>query len=221
MSDRLTTILDEVQKAGATLIAVSKTHPVARIQALYDRGIRDFGENKVQEMISKVPLLPSDIRWHLIGHLQTNKVRFVAPFVHLIHTVDSLRLLEEIEKQAARVDRVIPVLFQFHIAREASKYGIRPGQWHWLGEQDWTAKFPHIRPSGVMGMASLSDEQDLIRSEFQTLKALFDTLRTGPFAGQEAFREISMGMSSDFHLALSEGSTMVRIGSLIFGDRPA
>jgi PLP dependent protein len=221
MSDRLTSILDEVQKAGATLIAVSKMHPVERIQALYDRGIRDFGENKVQEMISKVPLLPSDIRWHLIGHLQTNKVRYIAPFVHLIHTVDSPRLLEEIENQAARVDRVIPVLFQFHIAREASKYGIPPRQWHWLGEQDWANQFAHIRPSGVMGMASLSDDQDLIRSEFQMLQSLFDTLHTGPFAGQEAFREISMGMSSDYLLALSEGSTMVRIGSLIFGDRPA
>jgi pyridoxal phosphate enzyme (YggS family) len=215
----LNTIRSRIQSSGATLVAVSKTHPVTRIRALYEQGLRDFGENRVQELLEKAPQLPSDIRWHLIGHLQRNKVKQIAPLVYLIHSVDSLALLQEIEKQGERNGLKIRVLFQYHIAQEKSKFGISPQEDTWLRGLDFAKDFPHIIPSGVMGMATFTDDEEQIRLEFRQLKALFDTLRGSTFSRYPSFREISMGMSSDYNLALAEGSTMVRIGSLIFGDR--
>lgn len=212
-------ILAHVRSWNAAMIVVSKTHPVSRIREIYDLGIRDFGENKVQEMIEKAPQLPRDIRWHLIGHLQTNKVKYVAPFVFMIHTVDSEKLLGEIEKQAAKHDRSIRVLFQFHVAREESKFGIDPNQMDWLTQVDFPLEYPHLIPSGVMGMATFTDDEDIIRREFQQLHSIFHQLKTSVFADQASFKDISMGMSSDYAIALEEGSTMVRIGSLLFGAR--
>lgn len=219
MDNRISEIFNEVKDHGATLIAVSKTHPTLSIQALYDQGIRDFGENKVQELLSKARQLPSDIRWHLIGHLQTNKVRSVLPFVHLIHSVDSLRLLEEINKEAGRIGRRIPILFQVRIAQEETKFGIPEHELDWIVRQDWPNSFKHVQPCGVMGMASFTDDSEQIRSEFRTLHREFDNLKENYFKDRVEFREISMGMSSDFRIALEEGSTMVRIGSLLFGAR--
>lgn len=210
----------EIESKGARLIVVSKTHPVKRILDIYIKGIRDFGENKVQEMVEKQPLLPPDIRWHLIGHLQTNKVKYVAPFVHMIHTVDSPKLLAEIEKQAAKNKRRIRTLFQFHIAQEDSKYGMNPAELDWLYALDFTKTYPHIIPCGVMGMATFTEDEMLIRSEFQTLNTLFQRLKQEVFfSAHDSFTEISMGMSSDYAIALEEGATLVRIGSMIFGSR--
>ncbi|MCF8237865.1 MAG: YggS family pyridoxal phosphate-dependent enzyme [Saprospiraceae bacterium] len=207
-----------VKSAGARLIAVSKTHSTSEIKTVYDQGVRDFGENKVQELLEKAPELPNDIQWHLIGHLQTNKVKYIVPFVHLIHTVDSRKLLKEIQKQAAQIDRTIQVLFQFHIAREDSKFGIHPDQMDWLQEFN-PVDYPNIHPRGVMGMATFTDEEALIRKEFRSLIDIFRKLKEAPFCHQDGFSEISMGMSSDYQIALEEGATMVRIGSLIFGAR--
>ena len=210
-----------VSSHNATLIAVSKTHPIESIQALYNEGFRHFGENRVQELVQKAEALPRDIKWHQIGHLQTNKVKEIVPFVHLIHTVDSLKLLLEIEKQAAKVNRVVPILFQYHVARESSKFGIPPSDDKWIYDMDFPSDFPHIEAWGVMGMATFTENADQIRTEFQTLKGIFARLKKDVFSEQPQFREISMGMSSDYQIALEEGSTMVRIGSLIFGQRPA
>lgn len=209
----------KVQSNDATLIAVSKTHSVEEIRSVYDQGIRHFGENKVQEMVDKQPQLPDDIFWHLIGHLQTNKVKYIAPFVHLIHTVDSIKLLNEIEKQAARCGREIRVLFQFHIAMEESKSGIQPDEMSWISGLDFQKNYSHVLPCGVMGMATFTNDETQIRTEFRTLTALFNTLKKQVFPTMDCFTEISMGMSSDYPIALEEGATLVRIGSLIFGAR--
>ncbi len=210
-----------IQSYGARLIAVSKTHGVEQIRGVYKEGIRDFGENKVQEMMEKQPLLPNDIQWHLIGHLQTNKVKYIVPFVYMIHTVDSPKLLAEIEKQAAKNQRSIRILFQFHIAREESKYGIKPEELDWLYILDFSRAYPHLLPCGVMGMATFTEDESVIRSEFQALKNLFHRLKRDVFSDHHSFTEISMGMSSDYPIALEEGATLVRIGSLIFGSRPS
>lgn len=209
----------KVQSNDATLIAVSKTHSVEEIRSVYDQGIRHFGENKVQEMVDKQPQLPDDIFWHLIGHLQTNKVKYIAPFVHLIHTVDSIKLLNEIEKQAARCGREIRVLFQFHIAMEESKSGIQPDEMSWISGLDFQKNYPHVLPCGVMGMATFTNDESQIRTEFRTLTGLFNTLKKQVFPTMDCFTEVSMGMSSDYPIALEEGATLVRIGSLIFGAR--
>lgn len=206
-------------QAGVRLIAVSKTHPPESIRTLYDLGVRDFGENRVQEMVTKAPLLPEDIRWHLIGHLQTNKVKYITGWVHMIQSVDSLKLLQEIEKQAARQNRTIPILFQYHVAMEAGKYGLNPKDDQWLYALKFKDTFPHILPCGVMGIATLTDDLVQIRSEFRQLRAIFNRLKADLWPDEASFREISMGMSSDYQIAVEEGSTMVRIGSLLFGDR--
>lgn len=216
MYDQLLTALNA---RHVQLVAVSKTHPPERILSLYRQGQRCFGENRAQEIVSKAEQLPADIEWHLIGHLQTNKVRLIAPFVRLIHSVDSLRLLAEIDKQAGKNNRVIDCLLQFHIAREASKFGldeVRAGQ---LLESPEFRSMRHVRLCGVMGMATFTDEQEQVRSEFRHLRSIFQRLKTAYFPEQDCFKEISMGMSSDWEIAVEEGSTMVRIGSLIFGDR--
>lgn len=204
---------------SARLIAVSKTQAPEKILGLYAQGQRLFGENKVQEMLDKQASLPADIEWHLIGHLQTNKVKFIAPFVSLIHSVDSLRLLQEIDKQALKHGRVIDCLLQFHIAQEETKFGFNETEaYEMLRSPEFNA-LSNIRIAGVMGMASFTADKTLVRQEFQQLKKIFETLKQGFFSGDPAFREISMGMSGDWEIALEEGSTLLRIGSLIFGKR--
>lgn len=212
-------LLKNLQKHGITLVAVSKTHPVERILELYQRGQRDFGENRVQELLEKAPHLPADIRWHLIGHLQTNKVRYIAPFIYMIHSVDSLRLLAEIEKQAAKAGRTIDCLLQFHIAEEETKFGLSEDEADALLQSQEYQAMRHVRICGVMGMATFTDNTDQVRAEFRHLRSIFERLRITYFADAPHFREISMGMSSDWQIAVEEGSTIVRIGSLIFGPR--
>ncbi len=202
-----------------TLIAVSKTHSPERIMEIYSLGHRIFGENKVQEMADKFEVLPKDIEWHMIGHLQRNKVKFIAPFVKMIHSVDSLKLLQEIDKQALKNQRLIDCLLQFHIAREETKFGLNLQEAKSLLEDSLMLEFKNIRICGVMGMASFSDDKTLVRTEFQTLQSIFQQLKSAYFRDKPWFREISMGMSGDWKIAVEEGSTMVRIGSAIFGQR--
>jgi pyridoxal phosphate enzyme (YggS family) len=200
------------------LIAVTKTKPVALLQAAYDAGCRRFGENKVQEMVEKQPQLPADIEWHLIGHLQTNKVKYMAPFVSLIHSVDSLKVLAEINKQAARYDRVIDCLLQIHIAQEETKFGFDEVEADALLNSPELDQLTNVRIVGLMGMATNTDDEAQIRQEFRTLKQLFERLRIIQ-KPNVTLQELSMGMSSDYLIAIEEGSTMVRVGSAIFGTR--
>ena len=202
------------------LVAVSKTKPAEDIKALYDLGQRDFGENYVQELVDKEIALPKDIRWHFIGHLQRNKVKYIAPFIHLIHGVDSFSLLKEINKQAAKNNRIIDCLLQIHIAKEETKFGLDEQELQDLITRitNELHEFKNVKIVGFMGMASFSDNKDLIRTEFKSLKKIFDAnvlLSTINYQ----LSTISMGMSSDYKIALEEGSNMVRIGSLLFGER--
>jgi pyridoxal phosphate enzyme (YggS family) len=199
-----------------TLVAVSKTKPISDLQVAYEAGQRDFGENKVQELVDKYALLPKDIRWHMIGHLQTNKVKYIVPFVHLIHGVDSLKLLQEIEKQASKVGRKVNTLLQYYIATEETKFGLSAEELEEIVKNK--AAFPHINFCGLMGMASFTDDQNIVSKEFSTLKSVFDTLQLNNIFG-ESFKTLSMGMSGDYAVAIDCGSTMLRIGSSIFGSR--
>ena len=209
----------ELSRTNSKLIAVSKTKPPEAIMQLYNKGHRVFGENRVQELVEKQALLPTDIKWHLIGHLQTNKVKYIAPFVDMIHSVDSFKLLQEINKQAQKNDRIIPVLLQFKIAEEDSKYGLTYTDAEtFLSSSDFNV-MQHVQICGVMGMATFTDNKEQVRREFQQLKSIFDQLKTQYFHEQSQFCEVSMGMSGDYHIAIEEGSTMVRIGSLLFGAR--
>jgi PLP dependent protein len=212
-------ILDQLQPTQTKLVAVSKTKPVEAIQRLYDRGQRIFGESKAQELTPKYEELPKDIEWHMIGHLQRNKVKYIAPYISLIHSVDSPRLLKEVNKQARKEDRVIDCLLQFHIADEESKYGFSWDTAVELLEGDSYAQMEHIRIVGVMGMATFTENTDQVRRELQELHRIFKKLKADYFAGEERFKEVSMGMSGDYQIALEEGSTMVRIGTLLFGER--
>jgi hypothetical protein len=216
---KLDTILQELEPYQATLVAVSKTHPPATIRELYDQGQRDFGENKVQEVTDKQEQLPRDIRWHFIGHLQTNKVKYITPFVHLIHSVDSAKVLKEINKRAGNDERRIDCLLQFHIAEEDTKYGLDLTEARELLQSEAYRKMENIRIVGVMGMATYTDDEGQVRKEFGRLKSIFETLKKEFFPQVDHFKEISMGMSGDYQLAMQEGSTMVRIGSLLFGER--
>lgn len=207
------TLLNKLGKK-ATLVAVSKTKPIEDIKALYNLGQRDFGENYVQELVDKASQLPTDIRWHFIGHLQTNKVKYIAPFVHLIHGVDSLKLLKEIDKQAAKNGRVIDCLLQVHIAREETKFGLDENELAALLQDPVLPGMNHVRIKGLMGMASFSDNRELVRAEFKTLQVLFEK-----YGKDRGWTVLSMGMSADFLIAIEEGSTLVRIGSLLFGAR--
>jgi PLP dependent protein len=199
----------------ATLVAVSKTKPVEDILELYTEGQRDFGENYVQELADKEALLPKDIRWHFIGHLQSNKVKYIAPFVHLIHGVDSESLLKEINKQAAKNNRVIDCLLQVHIAKEETKFGFDENELLNVRIDE----FANVRICGLMGMASFSDDMELVRNEFKQLKKLFDKYAQTFNLQPSTFNLLSMGMSGDYKIAIEEGSNMVRIGSLLFGER--
>jgi PLP dependent protein len=205
--------------AGVKLVAVSKTHPPEDIRLAYEAGQRIFGENKAQELASKASQLPPDIEWHFIGHLQTNKVRLIAPFVHTIESVESLNLLSIIDKEAHRANRVINCLLQFHIATEETKFGLDMKEALALLKSQEHLYMENIRITGVMGMATYTDDESLVRSEFRMLRGYYDELCRAYFAGDSSFCEISMGMSGDYKLAIEEGSTMVRIGSAIFGER--
>lgn len=213
------TLKATLDAAGVTLVAVSKTQPIERIRALYDAGQRIFGENRVQELLQKKPLLPDDIEWHLIGHLQSNKVRQILPHVTMISSVDSTRLFQQIAEEARRIERVIDILLEIRIAAEATKYGFNPETI--LDELAEPARqtTEYVRVRGVMGMASFVEDTEQIRSEFRRLRTIFDMLKSGLFAGHGSFNQISMGMSSDYTIAISEGSTMVRLGSVVFGAR--
>jgi pyridoxal phosphate enzyme (YggS family) len=201
------------------LIAVSKTKPVEMLQEAYDAGQRLFGENKALEMRNKHAVLPKDIQWHFIGHLQTNKVKYIAPFVTLIHSIDSLQLLEVVNKEALKNNRVIDCLLQFHIASEETKFGLDMSEADaLLGSPEYKA-MTNVRLCGVMGMATNTDDMAKVRSEFANLRKIFEDLRQRYFEGQEHFKEISMGMSHDYQIAIEEGATLVRVGSSIFGAR--
>ncbi len=203
----------------ATLVAVSKTKPAAAITALYQLGQLDFGENYVQELIEKQAALPKDIRWHFIGHLQSNKVKYIAPFVHLIHGVDSANLLKEINKQAAKNNRIINCLLQIHIAKEETKFGFNAAELDAVIKEVQTNNtLQHVTICGLMGMASFSDDGAVVKEEFESLKKLFDKYKAVQTANCN-LQILSMGMSSDYNIALEEGSNMVRIGSLLFGER--
>lgn len=202
-----------------TLVAVSKTKPNPMIEACYAENQRHFGENKVQDLVDKYNTLPKDIKWHFIGHLQTNKVKFIAPFVHLIHAVDSLKLLKEINKQAIKNNRTIDVLLQFHIAKEESKFGLSKSSCDELLNSEEFAHLKNISIVGVMGMATFTDNTNQIKSEFEALTNQFKSLKNSDLLNSNNFSEISMGMSGDYELAIDNGSTMVRVGSSIFGSR--
>ena len=205
-------LCEEFSSKQVTLVAVSKTKPIEDIQVLYEAGQRDFGENYVQELCDKQAKLPADIRWHFIGHLQSNKVKYIAPFVHLIHGVDSESLLKEIDKQARKNNRVIDCLLQMHIAQEETKYGLDASELTELFPK--LPNYPNAHVVGLMGMASFSEDKNLVRSEFNTLAQTFQTLQTFQTA-----QTLSMGMSGDYPIAIEAGSNMVRIGSLLFGAR--
>lgn len=217
--ESIAAIKKELAPFQAKLVAVSKTHPQERLLEAYACGQLIFGENRVQELASKAEALPADIEWHFIGHLQRNKVKYIAPFVHMIHAVDSWRLLEEIDKRAAAENRTIKVLLQCKIAQEDSKYGLSAEDLNTLLTQhDWQA-LQNVQICGLMGMATFTDDEAQVRREFQQLKHLFTQTKERFFANDNRFTEISMGMSGDYPVALEEGSTMVRIGSKIFGHR--
>jgi pyridoxal phosphate enzyme (YggS family) len=214
--------INNIQKtlpAGVRLVAVSKYHPASLIQEAYDAGQRIFGESHVQELVAKHDALPKDIEWHFIGHLQTNKVKYIAPFVSLIHAVDSERLLIEIDKQAKRSGRTIPILLQVHVAKETTKFGFTPDELlNFMENGDWR-QYTNIRFSGIMCMATNTDDEALIVSEFDQAKTLFHRIKEKYFSDSDTFNECSWGMSGDYPIAIEHGSTLIRIGSMIFGER--
>lgn len=216
LADTYHAVNNEARAAGATLVAVSKTKPIALIQELYELGHRNFGENRVPELLEKQAALPDDINWHFIGHLQRNKVKAIAPFIHLIHAVDSPRLLREIDKQGQANDRAIPVLLQYHIAQEESKYGLSPDTPDAVFSDLNPTDLPGVAIHGVMGMATYTDKDEQIAQEFDRLADTFRYLKNKHFTDHPKFRDISMGMSGDYPLALQRGSTMIRVGSLLF-----
>lgn len=205
--------------SNVLLVAVSKTKPAEMLKEAYLQGQRAFGENKVQEMAGKSELLPKDIHWHFIGHLQTNKVKYLVPFVHLIHSVDSFKLLRVINSEAKKVNRVIPCLLQFYIAEEESKFGFSMEEAEEMLNSPEFGSLENVRIAGVMGMATFTNNESQIRKEFACLRRYFIQLKKDFFSESAEFKEISMGMSGDYKLAVDEGSTIVRIGSTIFGER--
>lgn len=217
IAENLLKIEQELPKT-VTLVAVSKTKPVEQLLEAYNAGQRIFGENKVQELCAKAEVMPDDVEWHMIGHLQSNKVKYIAPFVSLIHGVDSFKLLKEINKQGLKNNRKIPCLLQFHIAQEETKFGFDMPEVNQLLSSTEFADLTNIEIKGVMGMATFTNNEAQVRSEFAYLKKCFDHLQSTHFR-HEHFDVISMGMSGDYKLAIEEGSTMVRIGSSIFGGR--
>jgi PLP dependent protein len=215
IAENLKQILKEIDDK-ATLVAVTKNRPLEEIKALYSAGYRVFGENRVQDLVEKFELLPKDIQWHLIGHLQTNKVKYIAPFVKLIHSVDSLKLLQTIAKEGQKNNRIIPCLLQFHVAEEETKFGL---DWEeaklLLGSNEYQS-LENVKVVGIMGMASNTDNEEQVAKEFETLSRFFQILKKDYFEKDEGFKELSMGMSGDYLLAIQKGSTMVRVGSALF-----
>lgn len=204
---------------GTRLVAVSKFHPAEAVRGAYDAGCRIFGESHVQELREKQQILPEDIEWHFIGHLQTNKVKYIAPFVSLIHAIDTPHLLREVEKQAAKCGRVIPCLLQLHVAQEETKFGFTPDEcMEFLSEGEWR-QMTHVRLSGIMCMATNTDNEEQIRGEFRRAHDFFLKAKEQFFADADSFCECSMGMSDDWKIAVSEGSTLIRVGTAIFGPR--
>lgn len=218
-SEKYKQVLQEIKPFHAQLIAVSKTKPVEDILEVYNEGQRLFGENKVQEMVSKHEALPKDIQWHLIGHLQTNKVKLIAPFVTLIHSVDSLKLLQEINKQAEKNNCIIDCLLQIFIADEETKFGLSEDELYALLSSAEFSVLKNIRICGLMGMATNTDDENKIAAEFSHLKKIFEEVKQKHFRTESFFKELSMGMSSDYKIALQHGATFIRIGSMIFGER--
>ena len=214
--------LETVRKtipSGVLLVAVSKTKPVEDLQEAYDAGQRVFGENHALEMRDKHEVLPKDIDWHFIGHLQTNKIKYIVQYVRLIHSIDTFNLLQAVNKEAVKHDRVVDCLLQFHIAEEETKFGLSMEEAEEILNSDIFKTMKNVRICGVMGMATNTDNMTQVRKEFHHLKEIFDTLKAKYFADCEWFKEISMGMSHDYPIAIEEGSTMVRVGSKIFGER--
>jgi len=206
-------------KPEVSLVAVSKFHPAEAIKEAYDAGQRVFGESHVQELVAKQPVLPQDIEWHFIGHLQTNKVKYIVPFISLIHSMDSVKLMKEINKQGEKCGRVIDVLLQIHVAAEETKFGFTPEEVvEMLSEGEWRT-MENVRIVGLMAMATNTDDEARIGREFESVAQLFDVLKDHFFADKPSFKELSMGMSGDYLIAQAHGSTMVRVGSKIFGER--
>ncbi len=218
VAENLQSILRQLP-GGVTLVAVSKTKPDELILEAYEAGHRDFGENKVQDLLAKKERLPADIRWHMIGHLQSNKVKYLAPFVHMIHGVDSMKLLNVLQKEAIRADRAIDCLLQVHIAREETKFGFGGDELMEIARTGALNRLDRVRIRGVMGMATYTENEGVIREEFRDLNRIFEYLKETAFPGIDSFDQRSFGMSGDYRVAVEEGSTMVRIGSLIFGPR--
>lgn len=218
IKSNISSFKEEIESKGCKLIAVSKTHPAEKVMEAYQAGQRIFGENKVQEMAAKWQTLPKDIEWHLIGHLQTNKVKSIVPFVSLIHSVDSQKLLEEINKQGKKINRKINCLLQIYIAKEETKFGFSEQELIALTDSRLLSTLDSVNVLGLMGMATLTTDVDQVRNEFRTLKNLFEKIKARSIPEMN-IKELSMGMSSDYKIALEEGSTMVRIGTAIFGDR--
>jgi pyridoxal phosphate enzyme (YggS family) len=219
IADNLLKYKNELDSSAVQLVAVSKFQDADAVLEAYNAGQRVFGENIVQELVDKQALLPKDIEWHLIGHLQTNKVKYIAPFISVIESVDSLKLLQEINKQALKNNRVIDCLLQVYIADEDTKFGLGFDEVIELLRSDEFQSLKNVRITGLMGIASNTDVEKQIRDEFEELKVLFDGIKLSYFRKDDAFKEVSMGMSSDYKIAVEEGSTMVRIGSSIFGSR--
>ncbi|EHQ26078.1 YggS family pyridoxal phosphate-dependent enzyme [Mucilaginibacter paludis] len=219
IADNIKNLNKEIKLSKAKLVAVSKTKPAEDLQEAYDAGQRIFGENMVQELVEKYEKLPKDIQWHLIGHLQTNKVKYIAPFISLIESVDSLKLLQEINKQAEKNKRVIDCLLQVYIADEETKFGLSYDELIELLRSDEYTALKNIRVVGLMGIATNTDNEKQINDEFHELRVLFDGIKVSFFRKDEFFKELSMGMSSDYKIALEQGSTMIRVGSTIFGQR--
>lgn len=219
IANNIKKLKEEMISGRVKLVAVSKTKPVEIIQEAYDAGQRVFGENMVQELVEKHHQLPGDVEWHLIGHLQTNKVKQIAPFIHLIESVDSLKLLQEIDKQAAKCNRTIDCLLQIYIADEDTKFGLTHDEAIELLRSDEYKSLRHVRITGLMGIATNTDNERMVKDEFYELKTFFGGIKMSFFRKDDAFKEISMGMSADYKVAIEQGSTMVRIGSGIFGNR--
>ena len=218
IAENLKKIQDSIPKS-VSLVAVSKTKPIKDLKAAYDAGQRIFGENKVQELREKHPALPKDIEWHMIGHMQSNKVKYIAPFISLIHGIESFKLLREINKQALKNNRIIKVLLQFHIAYESTKFGLQIDEAKDILISDEFKNLKNIEITGVMGMASFVNDKAQVRSEFSYLNTIFNQLKKSFFINQDSFKTISMGMSGDYPIAIEKGSNMIRVGSSIFGVR--
>lgn len=218
VAEQITSLRKELPR-GVSLLAISKYQPIEAIQEAYDAGQRMFGENHIQEMAAKAAVLPKDIEWHFTGHVQTNKIKYMAPFVSLVHAVDSFRLLREIDKHAAKHNRCIDCLLQIHIAQEDTKYGLTIDECRQLLANEPWRELEHIRITGLMAMGSNTDDMEQVRHEFRQMKQLFDELQATYFPDEPSFCLLSEGMTDDYPIAIEEGSTLVRIGSMIFGER--